>query len=69
MSLSALEDLRHVRDEAEFLAARARTLCRADFLKDDLLRRGFARSVESWARPPTRWRMIFAPAIRTCRGG
>ena len=46
MSFNPLEYLRHIRDEAEFLAERAGTLSKADFLKDELLRRGFVRSIE-----------------------
>ena len=46
MSFGPLEYLRHTREEAEFLAERAATLSKADFLKDELLRRGFVRSIE-----------------------
>lgn len=46
MSFEPLEYLRHIRDEAEFLAGRAAVLSKADFLEDELLLRGFVRSIE-----------------------
>jgi hypothetical protein len=41
MSFGPLEYLRHIRDEAAFLAERAAVVSKEEFLKDDLLRRGF----------------------------
>jgi uncharacterized protein with HEPN domain len=46
MSFGPLEYLRHIREEAGFLAKRAAMLSKADFLKDELLRRAFVRSIE-----------------------
>jgi uncharacterized protein with HEPN domain len=46
MSFGPLEYLRHIRDEAEFLAGRVVALSKAAFLQDELLRRGFVRSIE-----------------------
>lgn len=46
MSFGPLEYLRHIRDEAAFLSDRAVALSKADFLEDELLRRGFVRSIE-----------------------
>jgi uncharacterized protein with HEPN domain len=46
MSCEPLEYLRHIRDEAAFLAERAAPLAKSAFLKDELLRRAFVRSIE-----------------------
>lgn len=46
MSFGLHEYLRHIRDEAEFLANRVVALSKTDFLADELLRRGFVRSIE-----------------------
>lgn len=46
MSLGSREYLRHMLVEAEFLIGQTRSLAKADFLKDEVLRRAFVRSIE-----------------------
>jgi len=46
MSLSPLEYLRHVIDEADYLDGRVNTLTRERFLADETAKRAFARSIE-----------------------
>lgn len=46
MSLSPLDYLRHVLDEAEYLCREAASLTRAQFLGDDRAKRAFVRSLE-----------------------
>ncbi len=46
MSLSPLEYLRHVLDEADYLCREATCLTRAQFLADDRAKRAFVRSLE-----------------------
>ena len=46
MSLSPLEYLRHVLDEAEYLAGRTERLTKEQFLLDETAKRAFARSIE-----------------------
>ncbi|NQT52245.1 DUF86 domain-containing protein [bacterium] len=46
MSLSPLEYVRHILDEAVYLMEASRDVTRERFLEDDTLRRAFARSVE-----------------------
>jgi uncharacterized protein with HEPN domain len=46
MSFEPLEYVRHIRDEAVFLAARAAGLTKEEFLRDETLQRAFVRSIE-----------------------
>lgn len=46
MSLSPLEYLRHIRDEADYLAAKVEGLTREEFLLDKTIKRAFVRSLE-----------------------
>ena len=46
MSLSGLEYLWHILEEADYLVEHSRGLSREEFLKDETLRRAFARSLE-----------------------
>jgi uncharacterized protein with HEPN domain len=46
MSPSAVEYLRHILDEAEYLGRAAESLSREAFLGDETLRRAFVRSLE-----------------------
>jgi len=46
MSLSAIEYLRHILDETEFLTDRAQGLTRDQFMRDATLKRAFVRSLE-----------------------
>jgi uncharacterized protein with HEPN domain len=46
MSLSPLEYLRHILDEAEYLAAQARIRTKEEFLLDETVKRAFVRSLE-----------------------
>ncbi len=46
MSLSPLEYLRQILDEAEYLRRQSEMLSKADFLRDETLRRAFVRSLE-----------------------
>jgi len=46
MSSSGAEYLRHILDEVEYLVEHSRGVTREDFLKDETLRRAFARSLE-----------------------
>jgi uncharacterized protein with HEPN domain len=46
MSTSVLEYLRHIRDEAEFLAGEAQGLACEMFISDEVLKRAVVRSLE-----------------------
>ena len=46
MSFTPREYLQHILDEVDFLLVQTSTLSQADFLKDDVLRRAFVRSIE-----------------------
>lgn len=46
MSRSALEYLRHILDEAEYLMDRVQGLTKDDFMRDATLQRAFVRSLE-----------------------
>jgi uncharacterized protein with HEPN domain len=46
MSRSALEYLRHILEEANYLIAKAQGLTQAQFHQDETLRRAFVRSLE-----------------------
>ena len=46
MSRSEIDYLRHILDEAAYLASQSEGLDRASFLADPTLRRAFARSIE-----------------------
>ena len=46
MSVSAIDYLRHILDEAEYLVSRAEGLTQTAFLEDETLKRAFARSLE-----------------------
>jgi uncharacterized protein with HEPN domain len=46
MSLSPLEYLRHIRDEADYLVAKAKGLTREEFFLDETIKRAFVRSLE-----------------------
>jgi uncharacterized protein with HEPN domain len=46
MSLDPLDYLQHILDEADYLMDRSRGLAKEDFIKDDTLKRAFARSFE-----------------------
>jgi uncharacterized protein with HEPN domain len=46
MSLSPLEYLRHIQEEAAYLEAQALTLSREEFAVDDTAKRAFVRSIE-----------------------
>ena len=46
MPLSPLEYLRHILDEAEYLAASAKHLSKPKFLQDETAKRAFVRSIE-----------------------
>ncbi|MEW6573660.1 MAG: DUF86 domain-containing protein [Bacillota bacterium] len=46
MSLSALEYLRHILDETEYLMGRAQGLSQDQFMRDATLKRAFVRSIE-----------------------
>jgi uncharacterized protein with HEPN domain len=46
MSLSPLEYLRHVLDEAAYLMAQTKGLTREQFLRDETAKRAFVRSIE-----------------------
>lgn len=46
MPLSALEYLRHIRDESDYLIQTAKGLAKEDFADDKTLQRAFVRSVE-----------------------
>ncbi len=46
MSFEPLEYLRHILAEADYLIAQTDTLRKADFLRDETLRRAFVRSLE-----------------------
>ena len=71
MSLSPLEHLRHVLDEADYLAAQVKRFSRDAFMEDETAKRAFVRSIEiigeavkrvlpeTRARyPDVQWRMI-----------
>jgi uncharacterized protein with HEPN domain len=46
MSLSALDYLRHIKDEADYLAKYCDGLTKDEFLSDETLKRAFVRSIE-----------------------
>jgi uncharacterized protein with HEPN domain len=46
MSLSHLEYLRHILDEADYLIKNTKSVTRKQFLKDETLKRAFVRSIE-----------------------
>ncbi|UCC88339.1 MAG: DUF86 domain-containing protein [Anaerolineales bacterium] len=46
MSRSQLEYLRHILDEAEYLAAHSQGMSREQFMRDETLKRAFVRSIE-----------------------
>jgi len=46
MSLSPLEFLRHILEEAHYLAGQTGTLSREEFLGDETAKRAFVRSIE-----------------------
>lgn len=46
MSLSVLEYLRHILDEAEYLMNQAQGLTKDEFMRDATLKRAFVRSLE-----------------------
>lgn len=46
MSLSSLEYLRHIVDEADYLIEHTHDLSQAEFRKDETLKRAFVRSIE-----------------------
>lgn len=46
MPLSALEYLRHIRDETDYLIQTANGLAKEDFADDKNLQRAFVRSIE-----------------------
>jgi uncharacterized protein with HEPN domain len=46
MSLSVLEYLRHIRDEADYLMAQAQRVTKETFMRDETLKRAFVRSLE-----------------------
>jgi uncharacterized protein with HEPN domain len=46
MSRSQLEYLRHILDEAEYLAARSQGMSREYFMRDETVKRAFVRSIE-----------------------
>jgi uncharacterized protein with HEPN domain len=46
MPLSPLEYLRHIQDEAEYLAARTKGLSKENFMQDETVKRAFVRSIE-----------------------
>ena len=46
MSLSHLEYLRHILDEAEYLIKSTKSVSKKIFLKDETLKRAFVRSIE-----------------------
>lgn len=46
MSLSTLEYIRHIRDEAQFLVSNSEGINQETFLADELKKRAFARSIE-----------------------
>lgn len=46
MSLSPLEYLRHVLDEADYLAGQLERLTREEFLQDETAKRAFVRSLQ-----------------------
>lgn len=46
MSASALEYLRHILDETEYLMSRSKGLTKEEFVRDDTLKRAFVRSLE-----------------------
>jgi len=46
MPLSPLEYLRHIQDEAEYLAARMKGMSKEKFMQDETVKRAFVRSIE-----------------------
>lgn len=46
MSLSPLEYLRHIMDETDYIITQTQGLSRNAFMKDETLKRAFARSIE-----------------------
>jgi uncharacterized protein with HEPN domain len=46
MSLSPLDYLRHIVDEAEYLITQTRTLSKETFLQNETMKRAFVRSIE-----------------------
>ena len=46
MSRSALDYLRHIQDEADYLIGSAEGLTKDDFVRDETLKRAFVRSLE-----------------------
>jgi len=46
MSLSPLEYLRHILDEAEYLTGQANALGKEQFMQDETAKRAFVRSIE-----------------------
>jgi uncharacterized protein with HEPN domain len=46
MPLSPLEYLRHIQDEAEYLAARMKGMSKENFMRDQTVKRAFVRSIE-----------------------
>ena len=46
MSISPLEYLRHILDEAEYLMGQVSRLTRQQFMQDETLKRAFVRSIE-----------------------
>ena len=46
MSRSQLEYLRHILDEAEYLAAHSQGMSREQFMRDETVKRAFVRSIE-----------------------
>ena len=81
MSRSARDYLRHILDEADYLAGATAGLSREDFLEDETLRRAFARSLEvigeaakrlrpEWrtAHPEVDWRAMAGMRDRLVHG-
>jgi len=46
MSLSPLEYLRHILEEADYISRQTSALSREEFLQDETVKRAFARSIE-----------------------
>ncbi|MFQ5780676.1 MAG: DUF86 domain-containing protein [Nitrospiria bacterium] len=66
MSLSPLEYLRHILDEAEYLAVQTSVLSREQFMKDETAKRASVRSIEimgeATKKVPQDFRQLVSPS-------
>ena len=67
MSHSALEYLRHILEEANYLMAQAQGLNQAQFARDDTLKRAFVRSLEIIGEATKRVPTELRGCLKTCQ--